>query len=140
VRGIAGGARFNSLSAFAGGVLEQESSRLSTPDDHFAPGPDRRVGHSAIGRVGGARRCPSIYAGIVSAAGVQNADRIRSAPDDHFAPGPDCRVVPSGLGRIDDASRSPRIRAGIVSATGVQNVDPVPSAHTIISLPVQTVE
>ena len=43
----------------------------STPDDHFAAGPDCRVTESGRGRVGGAGGCPTIRAGIVSPAGVQ---------------------------------------------------------------------
>ena len=65
----------------------------SAPDDHFTAGPHRRVNVSASGRVGGARGCPTIRAGIVSPAGVQIAERCHvSAPDDHFTAGPDCRV------------------------------------------------
>ena len=41
----------------------------------------------ASGRVGGAGGCPTVGAGIVSAAGVQVAAVI-SAPDDHFTAGP----------------------------------------------------
>ena len=47
---------------------------------------------SASGRVGGAGGCPTVGAGIVSAAGVQIAVAVISAPDDHFAAGPHCRV------------------------------------------------
>ena len=43
----------------------------SAPDDHFAAGPHCRVSVSGSGRVGGAGGCPTIGAGIVSAAGVQ---------------------------------------------------------------------
>ena len=44
---------------------------VSAPDDHFAAGPDCRVKVSGSGRVGGAGGCPTVRAGIVSAAGVQ---------------------------------------------------------------------
>ena len=42
----------------------------SAPDDHFTAGPDCRV-VLGLGRVGGARGRPTIRAGIVSPAGVQ---------------------------------------------------------------------
>ena len=48
-----------------------KTAAISAPDDHFAAGPDCRVKLSGIGRVGGAGGCPTIGAGIVSAAGVQ---------------------------------------------------------------------
>ena len=150
---------------------------VSTPDDHFAAGPDCRVislGQRARwwcwwlsnyrcwdcicrrcsnrltavirprrsfhcrstlpcdsigrGRIGGAGGCPTIRAGIVSAAGVQIVS-CRSAPDDHFAAGPDCRVTVSGIGRVGGAGGCPTIGAGIVSAAGVQ------SAALVISAP-----
>ena len=46
-----------------------------TPDDHFAAGPDCRVIVSADGRVGGAGGRPTVGAGIVSPAGVQDSCR-----------------------------------------------------------------
>ena len=46
--------------------------RYAAPDDHLAAGPHCRVRVSAIGRVGGAGGCPTVGAGIVSPAGVQN--------------------------------------------------------------------
>ena len=52
------------------------SRHPSTPDDHFTAGPDCRVTRSGRGRVGGAGGCPTIRAGIVSAAGVQTAATI----------------------------------------------------------------
>ena len=49
-------------------------------------------------RVGGAGGCPTIRAGIVSPAGVQDRSlpAVTSAPDDHFTASPDCRVTVSG--------------------------------------------
>ena len=51
---------------------------------------------SGRGRVGGAGGCPTVGAGIVSAAGVQIAWIADSAPDDHFTASPHCRVKVSG--------------------------------------------
>ena len=46
---------------------------------------------SGRGRVSRAGGCPTVSAGIVSAAGIQIvADQ--STPDDHFTASPDCRV------------------------------------------------
>ena len=64
---------------------------ISAPDDHFTAAPDCRVTASGSGRVGRAGGCPTIRAGIVLPAGVQNR-WPHSAPDDHFAAGPDCGV------------------------------------------------
>ena len=49
-----------------------EDTIQSTPDDHFTASPDCRVTVSGIGCVGRAGGCPTIRAGIVSAAGVQS--------------------------------------------------------------------
>ena len=48
----------------------------SAPDDHFAAGPHCRVKVSGSGRAGGAGRCPTVGAGIVSPAGVENAAAV----------------------------------------------------------------
>ena len=103
------------------------NSRLassSTPDDHFTAGPHCRVTESGSGRVGRAGGCPTIRAGIVSPAGVQERQlRSSSTPDDHFTAGPHCRVIGSGRGRVGRAGGCPTIRAGIVSPAGVQIAD-----------------
>ena len=78
------------------------------------------VWFSGDGRVGGVGGCPTVGAGIVSAAGVQIVIGAMSAPDDHFAAGPHCRVTVSARGRVGGAGGCPTIRAGIVSAAGVQ--------------------
>ena len=52
----------------------------AAPDDHFAAGPHCRVKLSSVGRVGGAGGCPTIGAGIVSAAGVQIVAMPASPP------------------------------------------------------------
>src|SRR5207253_5948159 len=61
-------------------------------------------------------------AGIVSAAGVQEAAAVVSAPDDHFAASPGCCVMVSASGRIDGAGGCPTVCAGIISSAGVQRV------------------
>ena len=119
-------------------VFKWSADYRSTPDDHFTAGPHCRVTASGIGRVGGAGGCPTVGAGIVSPAGVQNRRRHHSAPDDHFAAGPHCRVTLSGRGRVGGAGGCPTIGAGIVSPAGVQIRPASYPPQTIISLPVQT--
>ena len=62
-----------------------------------------------------------IRTGIVSPAGVQEADAVTTAPDNHFSAGPDCRVTNRRAdGRIGDAGRRPGIGCRIVFPAGVQ--------------------
>ena len=96
------------------------AAAISAPDDHFAAGPYCCVTYRRIGRVGGAGGCPTIGAGIISPASVQDGCRNDSAPDDHFAAGPHCRVIASGSGRVGGAGGCPTVGAGIVSAASVQ--------------------
>ena len=67
------------------------------------------------GRVGGGSARPSIRAGVISAAGAENLDRVTSTPYDHFAAGPNCGVTRAARGRIAHASSRP----GIVNACTV---------------------
>jgi len=88
------------------------ASIASTPDDHFTPGPDHRMCGPRRRRIGGAGDRPTVGAGIVFSAGVQNVvSSIKEvpAPNNHFAPCPDCRVKISGGGRVDEARWSPGI-------------------------------
>ena len=91
------------------------------PDDHFAAGrtPYCRVRASGRGRVDGAGGCPTVGAGIVSAAAVLITTAVIPAPDDHFAAGPDCRVTVSKGRRVGGAGGRPTIRAGIVPPAGI---------------------
>ena len=76
---------------------------------------------SGSGRVGGASGCPTIPAGIISAAGVKIGGRLfESSPDDHFTVVPDRSVPPSGIGRVGGAGRSPPIRTRTISAASVK--------------------
>jgi hypothetical protein len=86
---------------------------------------------SANGRIVRGGGCPAVRAGIVSPAGVTNADAL-STPDDHFTASPHCRVTVSGRGCIRSAAGRPAIRAGIVSPAGVQKGGagpPAPDNH-----------
>ena len=79
-----------------------------------------RVTNSGRGRVGSAGGCPTVGAGIVSAAGVQQAGDI-SAPDDHFTATPHCCVTNSDRGGVGGAGGCPTVGAGIVFAAGVKS-------------------
>lgn len=70
-------------------------------------------------RVNGACRCPSIVAGIVSAAGVQDAKTVVSTPDDHLHSIPNrCVCIPTGR-CTRDRGRYPSICYRIIFSTGV---------------------
>ena len=120
-------------------VLKKLPNQLSSPDDHFTPGPDCSGTKSARGRIGQAGGCPTIRAGIVSPARVQNEDAINSAPDDHFTARPHRSMQGSGICRVGRAGRCPTVGAGIVSPP-VLTKPPLLSVppQTIISLPVHT--
>src|SRR5262249_59862365 len=101
---------------------------ISSPDDHFVPGPDCGVTISAIGRIDDAGGCPTVGAGIIPPAGVKiDAAAVISAPDDHFAAGPDCRVKFSAGGGIDGARRCPTVRGPGVSSPRVGLVIAAPN-------------
>ena len=61
-------------------VFNSGTIEISAPNDHFTASPDCRVTASASGRVGGAGGCPTIRAGIVSPAGVQDWPQASSPP------------------------------------------------------------
>jgi hypothetical protein len=83
---------------------------VSTPEDHFAAGPDCRRNVPGSRRVGGAGGCPTVRAGMVPPAGVQIGGAASAAtPDDHFAASPNCRVAGPSAGRVGEARWSPRV-------------------------------
>ncbi len=91
-------------------VFKVECIRIySTPDDHFTASPHCSVKIPYRGRVDGARGCPTIRAGIISATGVQKAGATEAAPDDHLAACPHCGVIPSGRGRVGATGGRPCI-------------------------------
>jgi hypothetical protein len=71
---------------------------------------------------GGAGRCPTVGAGIVSPAGVQKVV-VKPPPDDHFTAAPHCRVIGPGRGRVGGAGSCPTVGAGIVSPAAVAITD-----------------
>ena len=111
-----------SCPAIVAGIVSATSVRKAVgiepaPDNHFTAAPHCCVRDSA-GWPGASGR-PTIGAGIVSPASVQN-QRIAATPNDHFTAAPYCRVtVCSGLRRVSSASGCPTIRAGTISAAGV---------------------
>src|ERR1051326_4111767 len=84
---------------------------IPAPNDHFTAGPRCRVTGSSRSCVSRAGACPTIRAGIVSAAGVV----ITPAPNDHFTAGPHCRVTDSARGRVGGAGGRP----GIITAAAL---------------------
>src|SRR5207244_2210117 len=74
--GVIGAGR-ERLRAVSAAVVQKATVAPSAPDDHLAPGPYCRVEFSATGCAGAAGGCPTIGAGIISAAGIE----IGSAPE-----------------------------------------------------------
>jgi hypothetical protein len=102
----------------------------SAPDNHFATGPHRFVFPPRSRHVHGARRCPTVSAGVVSPASIQVtvSATSKAAPNDHLAARPDRRVL-SPCGRcIGGAGRYPTVGYRIVSAASVQkgSIEPAP--------------
>ena len=96
---------------------------------------------SGSGRVGGVGGCPTVGAGIVSAAGVEILVRVidKSSPHGHFTAGQHSGVTCSGRGRVGGAGGCPTVRAGIVSPARVKkDAGASNSPHTIISLRITT--
>ena len=93
-------AQLSVLGSYLPPRIKRHPEGTAAPDDHFTAGPHCCVISSASGRFGRAGRCPSVRAGIISAAGVQIADTVKSAPDNHFAAGPDCCVMRRAAGAL----------------------------------------
>ena len=123
VRGAGGCPRIGSRIVSPTGVVI--ISAVSAPHNHFAACPDCRVRVSASGCIGRADSSPSVRAGIISPAGVQEGAVVVSAPDDHFFAGPHCSVSEPGDGRIGGAGWSPTVCARIVSPASVQAVNAI---------------
>ena len=120
-------------------VLKTLPPLESTPDDHFAAGPHCRVKLSGSGRVGGAGGCPTIRAGIISPASVQNKLVILLHPIQSFH----CRSRPPCVSIGTEGALVPLVAVQL-SVPGLY-LPPVPKGlllalppHTIISLPVHT--
>ena len=91
------------------------TTSVSTPDDHFAASPYRRVMVSRHRRIGGAGSDPTIHDRVVSAAGVQFIAAIIPAPDNHLVARPHCAMNRSRSGCVGRARGGPAISSGIVS-------------------------
>ena len=98
------------------------SRPITTPDDHFAASPYCRVPISLGRRIGHASGCPTISAGIVFSAVVEDGCEggiiIESAPHDHFGSCPDGRVIPSSVRYVGSTRGRPTVGARIVSPAG----------------------
>src|SRR4029450_1415489 len=85
---------------------------------------------------GGGR--PTIGAGIVSPAGVQQHEVfIKSPPNNHFTVSPHCRVIEATTGSVGRGGGRRAIRAGIVSPPGVEAhevfISSTPDDHFTVS-------
>jgi hypothetical protein len=138
VSGAGGGPTIRARIISSTGVQKKKAESTSfvssAPHNHFTAAPDRCVMLSAIRRVGGAGRCPTVSTGIVSASGVRITGKTaEAAPDNHFSAGPHRCVTPSGRRRVGGAGGCPTIRARIISPTGVQKIAkgtrPAPDDH-----------
>src|SRR6202008_3436144 len=89
----------------------------SAPDDHFTASLDCRVNVSGAWRADDDGACPTVRAGIVSAAGPSIGV---AAPDNHFTPSPHHRMPVSARGRVGSAGRIPTVGVGFVPPAGVQ--------------------
>ena len=116
---------------------------MTSPDDHFAAGPNRGVnsfGHLAHWQCWSLSKCwcwDCISRRCLDRC-ITGSVEGNPSPNDHFAASPHCPVAGSAEGALAGARGDPTIRVRIVSATRVQvTAGPAPP-QTIISLPVHT--
>ena len=57
-------------------MLAADVGKIPAPDNHLTASPDRGLNASGIRGVGGVGWCPTIRAGIISAASVRKADEV----------------------------------------------------------------
>ena len=98
---------------------------VTSPGDHFAAGPDRRVTHICKRRLCGAGSRPTVNARIVSSPCVKIDRRAtkNTSPDDHFTPVPNGRVRVSRGGRVGEGYCDPTVHAWVVRAARVRVVE-----------------
>ena len=93
----------------------------SSPDDHLAARPHRRVPVAPGGRAGGRHRRPTVSRWIVAPAVVQNSRWCSiSSPDDHLAARPHRRVPIARGGRAGGGHRRPTVSRRIVAPAVVE--------------------
>ena len=99
--GASGGCGYPAIRAgvvSTAGVQKSGAANNSAPRVSFHSRSTRPRAHgSASGRASGAGGCPTVGAGVVSAACVPIAAIVMSAPDDHFAASPNSCVKVSGV-------------------------------------------
>src|SRR5436853_2531200 len=104
-------------------AVAKTAAFYSAPGHHFAAGPPYSTIFPSSGRAGGAGRCPTVGAGIVSPAGVQIAADITAVQARQL---PACLLWPvksSGSRRAVGGGGCPVVGAGLVSAGGVSPVE-----------------
>ena len=122
--GRAGGSRGNPIVCariISAASIETCAAEIESPapHDHFSASPDGRVNLSGEGRVSSACSCPTIRAGIVSAAIIEDGDLAVATADDHFSASPYCGVPIPLIRCASDGRGNPTVGAGIVSAPSV---------------------
>ena len=106
---------------------------LSAPDNHLTACRHCRMISSRIGSVCGARRCPGISIGIVSAASVQTVKPVKSSPNYHFAAYPNSSMRKAATWSIGGTCGSPTVCSRIVSATTIKKITEATAPHDHLS-------
>src|SRR5207247_2087494 len=101
---------------------DAEWSRVATPDEHRAAGPDSGVVGTRRGSARQRHRSPRVLRGVVSpSAAIGPLSLILPSPDNHVRPGPyrtRAGAVDVPERRIDRVGRRPRIGERIVPSAG----------------------
>lgn len=110
--------------------LRRTTETDSTPDDHLAASPHCGVTVSRVGSIDEAGSCPTVGAGIVSAACTLDI-AVVPTPNNHFAAAPNCGFKCSAIRRVCGAGGCPAVCAWIVySACGcITNIPSAPYDH-----------
>src|SRR6266404_994452 len=97
---------------------------VATPDDHHAPGPNRRMALPALRRSDGSSQGPAIGGRIILAAGVVPCATVYggAAPDNHLAAAPNGGVAASCRRRARGVRSRPCVGGRIVTASSVEDV------------------
>src|SRR4030095_14483957 len=106
-------------------VIQNRCGRLTAPNNHLRPSPDRGMVLPRPRGIGSAGGLPAICGRIVASACasyiLRTAEIIRertSAEHDHFRPGPDRGVIDASGWRISSAGGLPGIPYWVIGAAG----------------------
>ena len=124
------------LRAVSPAGVKKPSEPSTAPDDHFTAGPHCGVS-TRRGRVGGAGGCPTVCAGIVSPASVQNDRPVPVRPRRSFHCRSTLRCENRAVGAFVVLVAVQLSVPGLYLPPVFQKLPSIPP-QTIISLPVQT--